>query len=273
MDPFDFQLRLCLGSHVVPVVEETHPVLDPHNLGAELEFLDVDDSLEVSLVSLKATGNLVWLEKALSLPARWWVKHSSKIPLLKEIREVIKDKKPSPSQGSKSRLPREPSALVILKIRERVLLMQNSSSQMHLALTGTPGAPPGSFEDKVGTLKWFCNELQEDIKVMLEEEQQEGEAEEEQEAGPQVPGATVAKSLETLREHPLVLKAHYLPSRTSFKVVKKDKSTSIFWVQGLKKRKLEEDDEDQVQSLFEKAVSAALNTLESSSVPPDQGES
>ena len=79
--------------------------------------------------------------------------HSSKIPLLLEIRELIKAKKAS--QGSSSRLPKQQDCFVLLKVRNRILCIQNSTFTMSLALTG-------SVENKTGTLDWFLKELERD---------------------------------------------------------------------------------------------------------------
>ena len=93
---------------------------------------------------------------------------------------------------------------------------------------------PGSFEDETDILRWFLKELAKDIKVLLEKPQQpqakssheslesEPQDEEKQQA--------IDEGLERLRGHHTVRKATWLPSRGSFKVIKKDKITSEFRV-------------------------------------------
>ena len=54
-------------------------------------------------------------------------------------------------------LPNQPDCLVLLKVRNRLLFIQNSTTQMDSALTG-------SLENNTGTLEWFLNELEKDIK-------------------------------------------------------------------------------------------------------------
>ena len=80
------------------------------------------------------------------------LRSSNKISVLLEIRELIRANK----NGSSSRLPKQPGCLVLLKVRNRLLFIQNSTSQMNLALTR-------SLENNIGTLEWFIKELEQDI--------------------------------------------------------------------------------------------------------------
>ena len=69
----------------------------------------------------------------MDLPTKWWVLHNNKIPLLLEIRELIKANK----KASSSRRPKQSDCLVLLKVRNRLLFIQNSTNQMNLALTSS----------------------------------------------------------------------------------------------------------------------------------------
>ena len=156
MATLNFELLLCLNGMPVPVVKETMPVVDPYQMAGDFGHLNLEEDLEVDLVSLKASADVLWLRKALDLPHRWWLLKSSQLPLLQEIKYLIKAKKPS--QGSSSRLPKQQSCLELLKVRDRILMVQNSQTLLHLALSGT-------FEDKTGTLTWFLKELEKDKKT------------------------------------------------------------------------------------------------------------
>ena len=137
------------------MVKQTLLAIDPYGFAEGLEHLNLEEEMEADLVSFKGSAEHVWIHQALGLPTKWWVLHSSKIPLLLEIRELIKAKKAS--QGSSSRLPQQQGCLVLLKVRNRILFIQNSTTQMSLALAG-------SLENKTGTLDWFLKEWEKDIK-------------------------------------------------------------------------------------------------------------
>ena len=82
-----------------------------------------------------------WIHQALDLPSKWWVLHSSKIPLLLEIRELIK----AMNKASSSRLPKQTDCLVLFKVRNRLLYIQSSTNQRNLALTGSLENNTGTF--------------------------------------------------------------------------------------------------------------------------------
>ena len=144
-------------------------IIDPHDLGGSIEGLNLDEDLDVNLVSFEAAANVKWLagpRGAIKVPFFWWRQHSSSIPLLMEIKDLIKQGKPG------RRMPKEQKSLVLVEVRGKILLVLNHPSQVSLALRGHPGALPGSFEDETGILGWFLTELEKDIKVLLEKPQQ-----------------------------------------------------------------------------------------------------
>ena len=259
----DVKFRLTLNDFAVPVVKKTMPVIDPYQLSEGLD-MNFEDEVEISLLSLKATADMTWLQKALKLHHRWWVRNHSHIPLLLEIRELIKKNKVY--KGSGARLPREHESMVLLKVRERIICVQNLPNIVILGLTGTPGAPQGGPEDEVGALQWFLQELQKDIGILQGQEQEPADpskvsktpvAEEHQDA--------VEECIKSLVKHPHCQRAWYIPSRRSFRVVKKDKSSSDFRVRAASKRKHgEQEDNEQ----FHKALSAAMEFLEPSDSAP-----
>ena len=84
-------MKLCLNKQVVPLEKQTLDITDP----CGLFHADVDlEEQETSLVSFKATSDMEWLCKTFELSSRWWVNNCSKIPLLNEIREAIKESRP-----------------------------------------------------------------------------------------------------------------------------------------------------------------------------------
>jgi len=262
MAVLDIQFRLTLNNIAVPLTKQSMHVIDPYNLSEALD-IDVEEQVEMSLVSFKATADMIWLEKALKLPMRWWLRHHGLIPLILEIRELIKNKKVK--QGSGVRLPREQESLVVLKVRERILFVQNLPNMVILGLSGTPGVPQGSQQDEIGTLQWFLEELQKDIETLQGQEQ----AEQPKKRGsvPQEDKEIVEECIERLQSHPQCLRVCYMPSRHSFRVVRQDKSSSEFLVTGLK-RKRQGTEMEEVDNQFNKAVSAALVFLDPSHADP-----
>ena len=77
-------------------------VIDPE-LAESLEGLALEE-MEADLVSFESSAEHWWIHQALGLPSKWWVLHNNKIPLLLEIRELIKAKK----KVALSRLAKQP---------------------------------------------------------------------------------------------------------------------------------------------------------------------
>ena len=152
-----------------------------------------------------------------------------------------------------------------MDVRGKILLALNHPSQVSLALRDLQGTVPGSFEDETDILRWFLKELAKDIKVLLEKPQQpqakssheslesEPQDEEKQQA--------IDEGLERLRGHHTVRKATWLPSRGSFKIIRKDKSTSQFRV-NLSNQKKRKAEPAQPLQAFHKAIEAALDWAE-----------
>ena len=160
--------------------------------------------------------------------------------------------------------------MVLIKVRERILFVQNLSSCVTLGLRGTPGhgpgAPPGTQEDELGVLQWFVQELQKDVKHLQEnpekpgedlEEEQEQEAEVEAEDHQQL--QIIEKCLKDLQNHPSCLNAWWLPSRQCFRVRSKDKRSSDFGAKSLKKRKKHSEE---AEHQFDLALARALEFLD-----------
>ena len=109
-------------------------------MAESLETLALEE-MEADLVSFNSCAEHWWIHQVLDLPSKWWVLRSSKTTLLLEIRELVKAK----NKTSSSRLPKQADCLVRLTVRNRLLVMQNSTSHMNLA-------PTDSLDNKTGTL-------------------------------------------------------------------------------------------------------------------------
>ena len=115
MSFFHFEFLFCLNGHRAPTVKQTLFVIDP-GLADGLEGLALEE-MEADLVSFKSSAEHGWIHQALDLPSKWWLLHSSKIPLLLQIRELRKAKK----KASSRRLPKQSDCLVRLKVTNRLL--------------------------------------------------------------------------------------------------------------------------------------------------------
>jgi hypothetical protein len=249
--------RFCLGDRAIPFERET---LDLHDLHDQANG-DIMDQ-EFLLLSIKATAEMGWLEKAFKLHTRWWVKNQWEILLLLEIRQAIDSKKVK--SGINSRMPRLPNAIVAIRIREKVILVQNRSQSLCLAFK------PG---EEVETLQWFLEELEKDLEKMQDQAAapQGPQKQRQKHCGLGDEEAQVAKtSLEKVKGHPQCLNASYLPSRSSIKVIKKDKNTKQFFVKGLVviRKKFAETEADETMKkealdpVFDKVVTSALVFLD-----------
>ena len=265
----DFKLTWTLNDFAVPLETKTKSVLDPHHLAEDLvpHLENIDEEVEMSLVSFKDSADMRWFLKALKLGAKWWIAHCGQLPLLLEIRKIIKDQKTT--KGGGSRLPRQSDSMVLIKVRERILFVQNLSSCVTLGLRGTPGhgpgAPPGTQEDELGVLQWFVQELQKDVKHLQENPEKPGEdLEEEQGQQAEVEDEDdsdqlhIEECLKDLQKHPSCLSAWWMPSRQCFRIRTKDKRSSDFGVKSLKRKKHSEEGENK----FDMALARALEFLD-----------
>jgi len=98
------------------------------------------------LLIINGSAEHWWIHQALDLPTKWWVLRSNKIPLLIEIRELIKAEKAS--QENSNRLPKQQGFFALLQVRSRIPFIQNFTTKLSLAVTS-------AWENKTGTLDWF----------------------------------------------------------------------------------------------------------------------
>ena len=93
------------------MLKQTVFPIDPSRLTEGLDHLNVEGEMEADFVSFKGSAEHWWIRKALDLPTKCWLLHSSKILVLLGIRELINARKAS--QGSSSRLPRQQGCWVL----------------------------------------------------------------------------------------------------------------------------------------------------------------
>ena len=237
---------LCLNDHVVPAQTKVCSIVDPYEL---LEGLDLDlEETEVSLVRFHGTADMGWLMKSLDLPVKWWVYNWNRIPLILEVRELIKARK-------NKRDPGIHKCLVALRIREKTLFVVNDTHTTTLGLlTGQVGEQPGSPENQAGTLLWFCDELHKDIENLPKEFQKPLK----EDRAPPEHQEAIKRTLDGIQAHPQCSSSHYRPSRLGFKVFRKDKTYKEIRVVGLNKKQKPNGAQDP----FDKVLSLALEFLE-----------
>ena len=240
---------LCLNDHVVPVQTKVCSIVDPYEL---MEGLDLDlEDTEVSLVYFHATSDMSWLMKSLGKPVKWWIHNWNRIPLILEIRELIKAKKANKNKKE----PANHKCLVALQIRGKTLFVVNDTTTTTLGLlTGQVGEQPGSPENQAGTLLWFCDELHKDIENLPNEFQKPLK----EDRAPPEHQEAIKRTLDGIQAHPQCSSSHYKPSRLGFKVFRKDKTYKEIRVVGLNKKQKPKGAQDP----FDKVLSLALEFLE-----------
>ncbi len=90
MSSFHFELLLCLNGHPTPMVNQTLLAIGPYGLAEDLEHVNLEEDMEADMVSFKGSARHCWIHQALALPTKWWVLRNNHIPLLLEMRELVK---------------------------------------------------------------------------------------------------------------------------------------------------------------------------------------
>ena len=224
---FKVEYQLTLNDEVVAAPVEIITYSDPLGLAESID-LNLGESHQVKLLSLKATQNLKWLEKALKLPDKYLKIKTNlrKFRLIQEIHDAVEDTKKDLRRTSKW-------ALLLLHIRNRNLFVQNRTDCVIVGLVGVAGG--STSEDEKETLQWITKQLHQDLEFVLDP------------AG-QVPGGCWKRSeiwgtyedeitqiVENLKKHPQCMKATWVPSRRSFKV-QNSKACKFFRVSNLRQR-------------------------------------
>ncbi len=221
-----FSEAITVNGHLVPSELMTAPVVDPHSLCGNM---DTHKEMEVDVVDFSFRANVTWLfgpRAPIKKTYSWWRANNKDIPLLKEIREVVK----AAGKGE----PRK--TFVFVQVRNKTLLFANETYRILLALAGHPEAEPGSHEDKTGILAWFLTQLEQDIKKL------EDEPERQTQAAPSAEPAAdrdvvIREGIKALKGLPAVQRAVWQPSRKTFKIFLKDQRGKEFRAYDAKKRK------------------------------------
>lgn len=250
--------RLCVNECVVPAQDMQLPFVDPYGLTSE-----PGEELAVSLVDLKATANINWLQQAFKLPCRWWVRNHHRVPLVLEIQKLIRDQKPT--KGGQSRLPRNHKSLLPLQVRDKILWFMNDSRSVVLAIK----------HEGLDDFQWFLQELHKDVHEHVLGHEHAPEPSTRRKGVGEIPEdlqGPVLETLETIREHPQCLSAVWMPARFCFRVHRKsDKALKELRVKDLKRKRTqaaETDNESLVKNQFDVIVPEAILFLDSSDCVP-----
>ena len=257
--------RLCLNEQPVPVEQITLSFVDPYQLAED----DPEADLPVTLVSFQATMKAHWLQGPLGLPDKWWIQHHAEVPLLNEILQLIKDKKPQ--QGSQLLMPRHHKCLLPLQIRGKTLWFENNSRHVKLALRQ-------DCQEQV--LLWFLQELQTDMLALdiegaVPEQPHDQDLDSQQDLQPESPHEPdliqdlIDKVLKKMLEHEQCASVNFQKSRQSFRITRKDKVFKRFRVSKLKKKlaqALNKNTKESLQQVFDLAQDAGEEFLNSSMV-------
>ena len=255
---FKAEYRLCLNDEVLPFSEELLTFIDPLDLAQDID-LNLDEHRgRVKVVSLKATGNLRWLEKILKVSAQFMKTNLNKFALIKDIKKAVEDVKKT---TKKPRAPTQWKSLVFLRIRDRNLFVQNRSDCVIVGLVGVTGKT--SPEDEKETLQWIAEQMYKDLEFVQEQGSDEpaggwkrseswGDHENE-----------ITEVVENLKKHSQCLKATWVPSRQCFRVQNLRKVFKDICICLGKRRKSSVD----LQDTFASAESRALEFLMDSDPP------
>ena len=259
---------LCVNGCAVPEEAlKSVEVLDPYGV----TDAGAADNVDASLVALKS--RLHWVQ-ALGGDSLCLRKYLRKLPLLNEVLQGIRDKKPT-----HRRAPRSPDSLVALKIRGEVMLFKNDITCVHIALVGEKG---------IDSFEWFLQELLRDLEGLLELEQRQQELDTErtttrQTKGPEDVQPLLDEALKTLREHARCHSAVYCHSSNRMKVrriIGDTRDTKYFTVKDLKRKRKEAEaqgaDEEGLKDLLkrqvDRAACMAISFLDGTDQPKDEAD-
>ena len=258
---WELRSRLCLDDIAVPLEAKLMDFVDPCGL---LPDRDLEEQVQVDLVTFKSTSDSFWLSKCFRLYARWWVVNAGKIPLLLEIQDRIRSLKTT--TGAAARLPRNHTSLLALEVRGKTLWFQNESRAVIFALR--------QGQDGLDDFTFFLQELQKDIEGLKTKDPDENPVQPKTKL-PEDLEEIVPDILKALSNHPECKTAHFLESRGSLRILRKDKVMKDIYVKGLKRKRAESAEVDNktaiLQRLFDQAMQSALSFL-SPEVPDEPAE-
>ena len=262
MNPLEVDRKLCLGGRAVPLVERELEFEDIFQVGGDL------DEQMFECLSLKASMDPRWLQSAFKLSTKWWAMNSSKVPLIQEIREIIDSGKAK--KGAAKRLSRKADVVVAINVRGHQLLVLNTVLPVTLCW---PQAKDDG-DQGIETLEWFVSEFKKDLEGMQISKKRPFEPSQGSSGRPTKAKASnkeqgiINDTLDSIKEHPQCKTVHFLPTRSSIKIIKKDKKVRQFPLKGLgnkRKKALDRDDDEQawgeLQSIFDQIVPKAIGFL------------
>ena len=248
--------KWCLGGNVLPLENKTLDVFD----------MTVEDKMQQCLaehgpcmvLSLKSTGHVMWLEKYLGKPYRWWKAACRRVPLVKEILHELKGQRAKGLCTSKM--------LLHIWVRGQKIGVLNHSGTLSLALQ--------CKDPKFENLVWFLEEVKKD-QIQELDEALEGFASS-KESGVDEESAIIEDCLENLRMHANCHRAWFLDCQKALGVVKKGQGMKRqkFIVQGMRKRHREalvSNDPEAWEALrlaVDASVKKALAFLDNGSLAP-----
>ena len=60
MSSWTFERSILLNQQHIPLEKKSLSIIDPHDLGGSIEGLNLDEDLDVNLVSFAAAANVIW---------------------------------------------------------------------------------------------------------------------------------------------------------------------------------------------------------------------
>ncbi len=199
---------------------------DPQNVNMGTCDMGLNIAMNVVNFLLKANAELL-----LQKPLGWWRANAQNIPLLQEIREVVK-KAEEELAGAR----RQGQSVVFVQVRMKTILVDIEKWRVLLAVSSRQG----SSEDDIGTLEWFLGEIQQDVNKLKDD----GNSQTKDEPETETAEMAIKVGLEHLSALPTVQSAIWQPSTRTFKVILKDNRNKDFTAPMCKKRKADAMDGD-----------------------------
>ena len=269
------ELKWCLGYQAVPLEFKTMLFVNLHQLEDEWVVEHHDEDFGWQCLKLHATiKEVLWLQRNLNLPTKWWVLNCHRIPLLLEMAEQIREAKPKGNKVA-DQYKREPNVVVAIKLRGKVLFVRNLTTSLTLCFHPD--------QDLKTDLMWFIQELKREIEVLREAPPPAGPSQKKKRSKKASDFPEEQEMIEALLtklgDHPNCKTAHHLPSRMSLKVKRKDRVTKEFNFKSYRAKRekalLKSDFQniETLQSMFDETIGEAMAFLEGKEKPSSSGSS
>ena len=269
-----FRRAIVINDKLVPTVRLMASLIDPFRLSRNIQGVDLSVDMEVNVVIFSNIARLSWLVGPPGTHSSLvWRAHAKNFPLLKEIKESVKQGETiMEGEITHARATKDSKTFLFVEVRGKILLVANTHRRLSLALTGHPGVEAGSFEDEVSILSWFLTELVKDITTFKEDAGDSlsscssSDTKEEDDATGR--HAAITNGLAVLRASSAVRLATWQQERGAFKITKKeDKSMKEFRVVPSKKRKANVTIDEDMTRAVEEAVASGLLWAEGKTLP------